>query len=60
VNAGSPRGQRKEASREDMLRSLGEVERQASGSGTGWELVGAIVVLILTVAMIAAANFHAP
>jgi hypothetical protein len=43
-----------------MLRSLGEVERQASGSGTGWELAGAIVVLILTVAMIAAANFHAP
>jgi hypothetical protein len=43
-----------------MRRSLGEAERQASGSEAGWELVGVIVVLIVTVAMIAAVNFHAP
>jgi hypothetical protein len=60
VNSDSPHRQDKEASREDMLRSLGEAERQASGSEAGWELVGVIVVLIVTVAMIAAVNFYVP
>jgi hypothetical protein len=45
---------------EDIFRSFDGGDRRPPDDETGWELVGAIVVLIVTLSMIAAANFYDP